>query len=335
MVKLYASFFAISVETLVKTLIAGLFALASFSGLLPTSATGATTVTTLAGSLKAGFKDGAGSQALFNQPFAIALDPSGDLLVVDEGNSAIRKVTAAGVVTTVARTPSQAVLGIAVDSKHHVYWTEQTSSTQFGVSELKGPGTIVHFAQDYVPNGQPSGIVVDQSFNVYISDLGTNDIYKIDSQRVVSLFAGSGKPGNANGTGTEASFNQPFSVTVDGSGNLYVLDISANLGTGEIRKITPAQVVTTITSELGSFSGGIAADSNGTVYATQSNNIDQITPSGVDTRVAGSGQAGSKNGSGLVASFDSPNDVAVDSTGSTIYVADTGNNEIRKIVITK
>ena len=104
---------------------------------------------------------------------------------------------------------------------------------------------------------------------------------------MVTTLAGSGSSGSANGTGTAASFNYPWGVTVDGSGNVYVADAYNHL----IRKITAAGVVTTL---------------------------------------AGSGSQGSANGTGTAASFNGPNDIAVDGSGN-VYVADAQNHLIRKI----
>ncbi len=155
--------------------------------------------------------------------------------------------------------------------------------------------------------------------------------------------------GSANGTGYNASFNNPAGVAVDASGNIYVADAGNNL----IRKITfslaPLNyedgVVTTLAgsgahgsdngdSTLASFNNptGVAVDKAGNVYVADAGNnmIRKIDPSGAVSALAGSGQPGAANGIGALATFNHPTGVAVDASGN-VYVADAGNNLIRKI----
>jgi sugar lactone lactonase YvrE len=131
-------------------------------------------------------------------------------------------------------------------------------------------------------------------------------------------------------------------VAVDSSGNVYVADFDA----ATIRKITAAGVVTTLAGTAGQFGStdgtgtaarfdlpfGVAVDSSGNVYVSNSfSTIRKITSAGVVTTFAGTrGQSGSTDGNGTAARFNSPNGVAVDSSGY-IYVADTNNSTVRKI----
>jgi sugar lactone lactonase YvrE len=151
---------------------------------------------------------------------------------------------------------------------------------------------------------------------------------------VVSTFAGSGTVGNADGTSTEAQFNQPYGVAVDSAGNVYVAD----RGNHRIRKITPDGTVSTLATEFNQ-PFGVAVDSVGNVYVADTNNhrICKITitqdPEGdvvAISPLAGSGTAGHQDETGAKAQFNQPYGVAVDSANN-VYVADCLNNRIRKI----
>lgn len=178
----------------------------------------------------------------------------------------------------------------------------------------------------------PAGVALDSKGNLYVADFGNNEIREITPAGVVTTFAG------ANGT----TFNGPAGVAVDSAGNVYVADENNN----EIEMITPAGVVsvfagsTTAGNANGTGTGakfnapkGIAIDSSGNLWVADSgnDNIREITvPGAVVTTYAGTGSAGNANGNGTSASFNNPVGLAVDSSGD-LYVADFGNNEIRKI----
>jgi len=188
---------------------------------------------------------------------------------------------------------------------------------------------------------EPAGIAIDASGNVYVADYGNNLVREISAAGVVTTLAGSSTAGSANGTGISASFYEPTGVAVDGSGNVYVADKGNNL----IRKISAGGVVTTFAGSGtgGSANGkgtaasfyhptGVATDASGNVYvADNSNNlVREISPTGVVTTLAGSGAQGAANGTGTAASFSEPMAVTVDGSGN-VYVADYGNNVVRKI----
>ncbi|WP_222431551.1 NHL repeat-containing protein [Mucilaginibacter achroorhodeus] len=211
--------------------------------------TSAGVVSTLAGSTSSGKVDATGTTARFNGPASVAVNPlTGDVYVAEYNNHTIRKVTSAGVVTTVAGN---------------------------GAGKVDATGTSAKF------NG-PRGIALNTATgDIYVADALNNVIRKVTSAGVVTTFAGSGNMGNADGAGTAASFNRPTGVAVDAAGNVYVADTNNNL----VRKITPAGTVTS---------------------------------------VAGSGYLN------LITPFNSPVAVAVDATG-TIYVASSLGNVIQKI----
>ena len=187
---------------------------------------------------------------------------------------------------------------------------------------------------------QPRDVTADPFGNVYIID-DNNIIRKVDPAGVVTTFAGNGALGSANGTGTSATFRNMLGIIADAAGNLYVTDSNNNM----IRKITPAAVVTTLAGNgsVGSANGqgaaasfnapyGIAIDAQGNLYVADmfNNMIRKVTQAGVVSTIAGNGSYGSEDGQGTSATFSQPEDVTIDADGN-LYVADAGNNKIRKI----
>jgi len=266
--------------------------------------------TTLAGTPQvAGYADGTGMLALFDSPEGIASDglslPS--LYVADTGNHAVRRVTLAGNVTTVAGNPPQA-------------------------GSVDGTGDASRFRA-------PAGIAVIGD-EVFVADTDNHTIRKIDSTGVVTTIAGAaGSPGS---TDSPPRFRSPAGITALG-GDLYVSDS----GNNTIRKVTTAGVTTTIAGTAGSSgssdgSGTAALFSNpqgivelgGDLYVSDSGNntIRKVTTGGTVTTVSGSaGNPGSADGIATVARFRSPLGIAV--LGTSLYVADTGNNTIRKVLV--
>jgi sugar lactone lactonase YvrE len=262
-------------------------------------------VSTLAGSSTAGFADGNGAAALFDHPYGVAVDPQGNIYVADTWNHRIRKITPAGVVSTVAGSTAGSADGSGI-------------SAQFSY---------------------PAGLATDAQGNIYVADASNNRIRKISPAGVVSTLAGS-TGGFADGSGTAAQFQYPSGVATDAQGNIYVADASNN----RIRKITAAGVVSTIAgnSVAGFADGnlsiarfynplGIATDTHGNIYVADAanNRIREISPAGVVSTLAGS-TVGFADGSGSNAKFYTPAGIASDAKGN-IYVADTYNHRIRLI----
>ena len=267
----------------------------------------------LAGSINGpGSLDGPALSARFYSPSSLAMDANGSVYVADTSNSAIRKITG-GVVSTLAG-----------------------SAGLFGYAD--GTGAAARF-------GYPSGIGVDASGNVYVADPYYQDIRKITPAGVVTTLAGwPGAAGSADGTGSAARFNWPSRVVVDGSGNVLVADTN----NFTIRKITPAGVVTTLagspgvsgstdgTGSAARFNGptGLVLDAAGNVYISDQRNhtIRKMTAAGVVTTVAGlAGTLGSIDGTGSAARFYYPDGLTLDRSTGDLYVAEVGNQIIRKV----
>ncbi|HEY1847881.1 MAG TPA: immunoglobulin domain-containing protein [Opitutaceae bacterium] len=287
-------------------------------------ATSGGVVTTLAGlGQTSGTTDATGADARFNQPTGVAVGSGGDIYVADSGNNAIRRVTSAGVVTTLAGAPGSS-------------------------GSVDGSGKAALFRQ-------PIGVAVDSSGNVYVTDFGNNSIRKVTQEGAVTTLAGLGgtsttastvgspaPAGHADGTGASASFNEPTGIAIDSGGNLYVSDTANNT----IRKVTTAGSVTTLAGTPGAtgsadgtgaaarFNGprGLTVDANGNVYVADAGNslLRKITPAGAVTTLAGiAGNFAVEYGTGSAAILDVPAGVAVDS-GGNLYVSEELGNVIAK-----
>ena len=230
------------------------------------------TVSTFAGTGVPGSADGTDT-ATFNSPLGVTIDQSGNLYVADYGNDLIRKITPAGVVSTIAGKPgvSGAADGldtaarfdlpesVAVDVSGNIYVADNGNNeirkiTPSGqVSTLAGNGTAgnINAKGSGATFNSPFGLAIDASGNIYVADSGNNLIRKVTSDGTVSTFAGSGAKGAGNANGIQATFNTPAGITIDASGNLYVSDENNNI----IRKITASGAVSTLAVSRSSKAG--------------------------------------------------------------------------------
>jgi TPR repeat protein/sugar lactone lactonase YvrE len=332
---------------------------------------GQVSVVTMAG-WDQGFKDGLGSEALFNRPAAVAADLLGNVYVADNGNHRIRKIMQSGNVTTLAgsgkcgfangqgaKAQFDMPTGVAVDAYANVYVADTGNHqirkiTQSGnVTTLAGSGKY-GYADGAAASASfrtPVGVAVDNQGNVYVADSENNRIRKINPAGDVFTLAGSGKRGNSDGHGELASFYFPAGVAVDSKGNVFVADTGNHL----IRKISPSGSVKTLagsgyhdTSGNGGFADGkgikavfsmpksVSVDKYNNLYVAdeQNNMIRIISANGDVTTLAGNGLYGHSEDSAEDSKFASPSGVSVDSEGN-VYVADIGNHAIRKIEISK
>ncbi len=303
--------------------------------------TSAGSVSTLAGG-SLGFADGTGTQAKFSRPTAVAVDTAGNVYVADTANGAIRKITPAGVVTTLVRQAQSAPTGVAVDKSGIVYAVYSGSAYGSHPVQMITPDGVQSIL--FAPAGaegaafNPWGVAVDAAGNVYVTDRFPNRVYRISPGGMRTLLAG-GVSMFDEIFGVPPVFSSLRGIAIDAAGNALVADA----GNSTIRRITPAGDVVTLAGSTGLADGaGTAARFNGPtaiaiapggdlVVADGGNQaIRRITRTGVVTTVAGGGAAGFGDGSGPNAKFNAPTGVAVDGS-SNIYVADSRNNVVRKI----
>jgi RHS repeat-associated protein len=272
-------------------------------------------VSTLAGSGAPGFADGAGAQAQFNNPQGVAVGVDGAVYVADTDNHRVRRVGADGMVTTVAGdgTPGfvngpgaqarfNAPRGVAVDDLGNVYVADTGNAAvrRIGadgvVQTLAGDGTA---GDNDSPNARfkgVSGIACDgTNVFVYLADAGNHRVRRLDSSGTVITLAGAAR-GFADGSAAGARFAEPSGIALDATGKLVVADAVNSL----VRLIDPQPA-----------GGGSERDV---------------------TTLAGTGERGSTDGAGNVARFVTPRAVAV-ARSSAVFVADTGNNTLRRILL--
>jgi sugar lactone lactonase YvrE len=242
----------------------------------------------------------------FSQPFGVAVDGGRSVYVADTFNHAIRKVSPAGDVTTLA-----GVVGSA------------------GTADGTGSGARFNY---------PNGLAVDAAGTVYVADTANHTIRKVTPTGVVTTLAGlAGAPGAADGTGSAARFRSPHSLTVDAAGTVYVADF----GNHTVRRLTAAGVVTTLAGTAGSAGAtdgtgaaarfnqptGVAVDNGGSIYVADYGNhtIRKVTAAGAVSTLAGqAGAAGTTDGTGGGARLTGPQGIAIDGSG-LIYVVDSAH----------
>lgn len=272
-----------------------------------------TIITTIAGQAGVtGTVDGTGTAAQFANPYSVAVDLNGNVFVADTSASVIRKITAAGVVSTFAGSPGL-------------------------TGSADGQGSAARF------NG-PSGVAVDGSGNVYVADTNNHTIRGISAGgNVITLAGAPGVIGSTDTASGPARFTYPFGLALDSAGSIYVADTYNHT----IRLISQNGTVSTLAGLAGTrgttdgagsaarfaFPTGITVASQGLIYVADSGSstIRRIAGNGVTTYAGTAGISGTAEGAALtLARFTQPNGVGVDSTG-VVYVADSGNHTIRRI----
>ena len=278
------------------------------------------TIVTLAGAQNAGFSgDGTyGTKALLNGPSGVTVDPQGNVYIADELNQRVRKLNVQGIISTIA------------GSSHY---------TGDG-----GPATSALMLR-------PQHAVTDSAGNIYVSDTDNSAIRKVDTKGNISTIAGNGSCnyGGDLGKASSATLCEPEGLAFDSAGNLYIadwgncvvrrIDTTGNITTVVGNK-TCADTASTGTATNVSFEGpfGLTFDSNGYLYVSDnvSNRVTAVmlgkATNAPVALFAGNGTAGSNGDGGLSSSaaLNGPTAIAAGADGA-IYIADTGNNRIRKV----
>ena len=268
----------------------------------------------VAGSEGLGDVNGIGAAAKFRFITGMAQTSSGNIYAPDFQNNKIRQITPGGVVST---------------------YTGSSPSSSFADGSLATAG--FNF---------PYGIVSNSADTLYVSDFGNHTIRKITPSGVTTFAGLAGQTGSADATGSVARFNNPSGMAIDAANNIYVADTANN----NIRKITPAGVVSTFAGSTNTASGlvnstvasaarfksplGIAIDTLGNLFVADASNhvIRKITPAGTVSTFAGSstGASGYADGTGASAMFYMPRGITVDANNN-LYVTEYENAKVRKI----
>jgi sugar lactone lactonase YvrE len=333
-------------------------------------------VQTVAGVTRTAYGNGGTATAanLYN-PWGVAVDPAGNIYFADTGNRQVRKVTlSTGKVSIVAGTGQPGYsgdgqlavnaqlrfpTGVAVDSAGSVYIADysvvrKVAASTGIISTVAGNGTwgaggdggpAVNAQLEYA-----MGVAVDSAGNLYIADFVACTIRKVTaSSRVITTVAGIadqyGNSGNG-GAATKATLGDPYGVTVDSTGNLYIADSSNS----EVRKVTTSTGIISLLAGNGTwgysgdggaassaqlyFPTGVAVDSSGNVYiADEGNNAIRkvVVSTGVITTVAGGKNGFSGDGGPATAArLSYPVGVAV-TPGGVLYITDASNNRVRSV----
>ena len=267
-------------------------------------------VETLAGTGQAGLADGNQQVGQLNRPHGLAIDGRGNVYVSDRGNHAIRVVAPNGDIRTLAGNGKE--------------------------GKADGVGGAAGF-------NQPIAVAVDKSGNVYVADRDNHLVRLIDPSGKVSVLAGTGVAGFAEGPAASAQFNQPYGVALSpDEKTLYIADYLNHA----IRALDlSAKRVTTLAgSGKAGFANGkgdqaqfnqpynVKVDARGRLYVPDQNNhaIRRIEPDGTVSTIAGTGQSGFAGGKPSESRFNNPTGLIVAADG-TVYIADRNNHRIRII----
>ena len=332
-------------------------------------------ITTIAGMADEGFSGDGGpaTSAQLDQPSGVAVDGDGYIFIADRGNNRIRQIGPDGVITTIlgaedggdesdGEAPLAAPRGLAVGSDGNIYVAD-TGNHQIDVIDDAGVVSRVAGIEGLRDGGpatqarllEPTGVAIDADGTLYITDTGNRRVRKVDTNGIITTFAGSGKKGHEGdgGPALEAAFDCPGGIAIDVEGNVYVADRCNN----RVRKVDTSGIITTFAgtgvqgpavfaTPLGDDGPATSArliaptaldfDSEGNLYITDPGNhrVRKVDTSGTITSVAGTGERSfsGDDGPAAEAQLSTPFGIAIEADG-TIYIADFvyPRNRVRKI----
>lgn len=275
-------------------------------------------IATVAGGSGGGIGDGLPAvDAFLSHPGGTAVDGAGNVYIADSGNNRIRRVSAAGTITTIAGTGEQRFSGDG------------------------GPATHATLAY-------PWGVAVDRRGNLYIADSGNNRIRKVDGHGVITTVAGTGEPGTAGdgGPALDAEVESPGRIAIATDGSLYIADNYNRL----VRRVDAAGVITTVagggtgaapvgdhgqaTDAVLATPSAAAYDAAGNLFIadTDHHRVRKVDTSGVINTVAGTGTAGfsGDGGPASAAELAAPAAIVFDKRGN-LLIGDAGNHRMRMV----
>jgi sugar lactone lactonase YvrE len=318
---------------------------------------------------------GPATAAQLYNPNSLVFDKVGNMYITDVANNKIRKVDASGVITTIAGNGSGIYSGdggqataaglatpasIAIDSESNLYtgtvgdYRIRKIGKDGIITTIAGNGSV-GFNGDNIPATSaqlygPYMGFVDNKGDVYFTDRGSNRVRKINTTGIITTIAGNGTNSYSgdNGPATAATLKDPIWPSISPSGDIFIPE---NYGY-RIRRIDPLGVITTFagtgivgndgdggpaTNARFTLPNGVAFDDTGNVYVAdfQGGVVRKINAGGIITRLAGNGVAGyGGDGGPATLAQITPNTIALDKKGN-VYIADYGNNRIRKLIYGK